>query len=378
MKKRIIIICSVIVLIIASVTVGFLLFKKKDSKVTITFDTNGGKYESAIKIDKGTSANLPEAEREGYVFIGWYTESGETFDSNTVVTTNTKVVAKWIKEEDCPIREGGYSKIVKFDTTGGNTVENITICVTCTPENVILPVPQKDGYTFDGWYADSRLTKKAEGEVNNVKNAVWTKVGCYDQETTLYAKWQKEDDCPARAGGYSKIVKFNTNGGNSIESISICTTCAPEETSLPVPQKDGYYFDGWYADAKLTKKVVDDVSNATNVVWTKVGCYDQETTLYAKWQKEDDCPQRAGGYTKTIKFNTRGGNTIEDISICVTCAPETIVLPTPKRDGATFDGWYADYKLTKKVEGDVNDVKNAVWGKVGCYSQETTLYAKWK
>ena len=79
-----------------------------------------------------------------------------------------------------------------------------------------------------------------------------------------------------------------------------------------------------------------------------------------------------------MKFNTMGGNTINDVSICVTCPPETINLPTPQRDGYTFDGWYADLELTKKVEGGRNNVNNATWTKVSCYNYETTIYAKWQ
>ena len=191
MKKKIIIIGSIVVVTIVAIIAILLLLIKKDNKVTISFDTNGGQHESAIKIDKGTSTNLPEVERDGYEFIGWYTEDGKVFDSKTVVTSDIKLVAKWQKEEDCPPRDGGTAKIVKFNTMGGNTINNVSICVTCTPETVNLPTPTRAGYTFVGWYADSQLTKKVENGTNDVTNAIWTKVGCYNYETTIYAKWQK-------------------------------------------------------------------------------------------------------------------------------------------------------------------------------------------
>ena len=54
-KKKIIIIGSIVVVTIVAIIAIILLLIKKDNKVTISFDTNGGQHESTIKIDKGTS-----------------------------------------------------------------------------------------------------------------------------------------------------------------------------------------------------------------------------------------------------------------------------------------------------------------------------------
>ena len=71
---------------------------------------------------------------------------------------------------------------VTFDTTGGSTVDKMTI-----EENSSITeptAPTKEGYTFDGWYTDKELSSKydfAEKVSGNI---------------TLYAKWneQKSDD----------------------------------------------------------------------------------------------------------------------------------------------------------------------------------------
>lgn len=49
-----------------------------------------------------------------------------------------------------------------------------------------LPTPVKEGYTFDGWYFDSAFTQPAK---------MFTEV----KDTTLYAKWDKDD--PSTPGG---------------------------------------------------------------------------------------------------------------------------------------------------------------------------------
>ena len=43
-------------------------------KVTIAFDADGGKEVNPIKAAKGAIIRLPKTEKEGYRFLGWYTE----------------------------------------------------------------------------------------------------------------------------------------------------------------------------------------------------------------------------------------------------------------------------------------------------------------
>ena len=82
-----------------------------------------------------------------------------------------------------------------------------------------------------------------------------------------------------------------------------------------------------------------------------------------------------------IYYNTNGGNVKESSSVCKTCGiREFPTLPVPTKSDASFDGWYYDEKLTKKVEAKTTDeVKtNPIYDSKGCYIRsEVTLYAKW-
>ena len=191
MKNKKIII-SIFALLAVIVGIKAFLSFKKDNKLTVSFDTDGGKEVSTVKVTKGNTVDLPVTEKEGYEFIGWYTNDGKKIDYNTVITSDTKVVAKWQKSDDCKDIVGATKKNVIFNTDGGNTIDSISICTTCAPETIILPTPTKTGYIFDGWYADSTLTTKVEGSMNDVSNASWTKKDCYTSETTIYAKWKKK------------------------------------------------------------------------------------------------------------------------------------------------------------------------------------------
>lgn len=63
-------------------------------------------------------------------------------------------------------------------------------------------------------------------------------------------------------------VSFNGNGGNAIKSVMV-----PKETAitLPTPIREGYEFEGWYADDKLVKSpytVTEDVTLTAH--WNKI------------------------------------------------------------------------------------------------------------
>ena len=70
----------------------------------------------------------------------------------------------------------------------------------------------------------------------------------------------------------SYTLTFETNGGTAISSVSKASGTVVDLSDYK-PSRDGYDFDGWYADTALTTKV-------TGVTMTK------STTVYAKWTEK--------------------------------------------------------------------------------------------
>ena len=71
---------------------------------TITFDTNGGNEIEPITQETDSTLSLPVPEKEGFVFIGWFTEKVPTsFDSQFTLETmpgkNITLYAGWASEE---------------------------------------------------------------------------------------------------------------------------------------------------------------------------------------------------------------------------------------------------------------------------------------
>ena len=82
-------------------------------------------------------------------------------------------------------------------------------------------------------------------------------------------KEENKSNCPKAVGVGTYIINYESNGGEKIEKQTVCKTCADakNEFQLPTPKKDGYTFDGWYADEALTKKVSNGTGQPEGANW---------------------------------------------------------------------------------------------------------------
>ena len=100
-------------------------------------------------------------QRTGYVFGGWSPEVQET------VTGNTTYTAQWTVNQ--------YT--ITFDTDGGSTVAAQTVA---HGEKAVRPAdPERNGFTFGGWYTDEDCTDGNEYDFDTPVT----------ENITLYAKW---------------------------------------------------------------------------------------------------------------------------------------------------------------------------------------------
>lgn len=139
------------------------------------------------------------------------------------------------------------------------------------------------------------------------------------------------------------MITFELNGGLIGEATQSAQTIRTNDslTSLPIPTKANFEFDGWYTDSDLTNKVESALVVTTNI------------QLFAKWKQ-----------SASISFVTNGGTEIPAMSVAV---GGNVTAPNdPTRDGYRFDGWY--------LSGDFSG-ERYVFGKVT--QQTTVLYAKW-
>lgn len=146
-------------------------------RVRIAFAPNGGRVSSGSKtvICGKTYGALPTPTRRGYTFAGWYTakRGGSRIGSSSVVRTtkNQTLYARW--------------KLVKYKIQyslgkGTNSRSN-PAGYTIASRTIVLKKPIRKGYTFKGWYSDSKFKKKV------------TKISAGSTGSRkLYAKWVRK------------------------------------------------------------------------------------------------------------------------------------------------------------------------------------------
>ena len=279
-------------------------------KLEATFTADGTTFAPAQTIDRGGKFTEPAApSKENYTFAGWYNGDEKfDFDADTTNAPNVlKLVAKWEKSK--------YT--VKFVSNHGSfadqTIEHGKLIDTGE-----LTIPEVEGYTFGGWYADENRTIEFNFNTPITGN------------TKVYAKWTAND----------YYVSFFTEHGDPPTSQNVKYNGTANDPGTLT--EEGYTFDGWYTDDNYSKKF-DFTKPITS-----------NTTVYAKWTAKDyevsfvtehgDAPA-----SQNVKYNGTAGN------------PGKL-----SAEGYTFDDWYTDATYTTKF-----DFRTPITG-------DTKVYAKWE
>lgn len=188
--------------------------EQEGGKVTyvVNFNTDGGNSISNQIINKdGTITKPQDPVRDGYKFLGWYSNN-VLFDFNTPVTKNLELVAKWEKAKD--------------NSTTGTT--------TTTKKNDTT----------------SSTTKKTTTKKNDTTNTTTTK-----KTTTNTTEAKKY------------TVKFDSNGGSKVSSKEVTSGSKVSKPSNPT--RTGYKFSGWTLNNKAYDFNSKVTSNITLVAkWT--------------------------------------------------------------------------------------------------------------
>ena len=363
---------------ISNIEAGTILYPVWAAKeYTATFDARGGTgpYPQTITKKYGLPlGTLPTTTREGYDFLGWYTDAilgTEIKDFDTLVG-NTTYYAHW-----APSKETKYKvKHYLMNTDGESyTLEESEELTGVTGEIIKPSVKNYSGFTSP---QETQETIRADGR---------TEIR-YDYTRNKYT------------------ITFNSQEGTTCKSI---TDYYEKTIELPSPTKSGFNFDNWYLDLNYQNQATNKIplGNKTyyakwapigNVPYkvihkymNKEGKYDgldeikedrngpAETLITPNFKERDGfanpAPQEVtinkNGSTEviyeyernkyTINFNSKGGSFCESITDYY---EKEIILPQPEWENHTFDGWYLDSGYSSKATNTIP-------------LNNKTYYAKW-
>lgn len=223
------------------------------ARFTVSFDAC---YENAPVIESkyvtiNGYATAPEAKREGYDLVGWYTDDKFTSEfvfESTPITKDITLFANWAKQYN-----------VTYDLCfGENKVEKKT--VKGKVEN--FKPEDRSGFRFIGWFYDTATSQPVDFDAT------------VEENLTVYAKWLSDSADIAK-------VTFNMNYGATPQTIetdipagsTVAKPATPKRANVTTKghQAQDFKFADWYTDKECKSKF--DFNSAV----------EEDITLYAKW-----------------------------------------------------------------------------------------------
>lgn len=302
---------------------------------TMTNDTN--RYGTGTITGSEGAADSTEFQgkvtNNGTIRKGTFTSEVINESSGTI---NGGTFTGTVENKDGTISGGDFSKatlngmlVITFEPNNGEPV--ITREVNWSKDGVALtapdPVPTKEGHSLDGWYYDNNGTEtKWNFDTDTVKCTM-----------TLKAKWELST--------YS--VTLQTDGGTIASGKEVTGYTYGTGAVLPTANditREGYRFDGWYADSSFSNSPITEISA------TETG----NKTFYAKWTK-NTTPIIPGNDTNNIveQYKTDDSNSGEQTDRDV---PSPVVKSTTSYLTYTVQAGDTLWKIARKYNCSITGI----------------------
>ena len=209
----------------------------------VSFDSAGGTAIDAQQVEAGQTATKPaDPEKEGFTFVEWQL-GGYTYDFSTAISEDITLTAYYT------LNEGTETISVAFNADNGSAIQTVQIAKgTAVTEP---PVPQKAGYSFEGWY---------NGETPFDFNTV------LEENTVLIAKWKVDPTAPTEP---TNKPTTPTNPGTTTENPTTGTNPTnPQDPTTGTTSQRIKFSDvqgKWYAEG--TDDVILEFSLESGNTW---------------------------------------------------------------------------------------------------------------
>lgn len=295
-----------------------------DDDHDVTFKYNNGQPDLVQEYHLDDFVQRPEnPTRNGYEFIGWYTDA--------TYTTAWNFEADRVQGEMTLYAGWSYIDTREYSVTFKPNNGDADIAITVPRDSLITPPtsPTMDGHIFTGWYTDQSCTNAWNFDTDTVTANI-----------VLYGGWEEYVPPPPPECG----VVFKPNNGTPDVTVTVIIGERVPEPQPPV--MNGYVFLGWYTDDTFTTLWDFDSDRAEG-----------NMTLYGAWEKET--------IKYTVIFDANNGTANSSVTV-----EEGALVPrpqTPVLEGYTFIGWYIDEDVTTAWNFDMDKPVS-----------DMTLYGAWE
>lgn len=297
--------------------------------LVITFDPNNGDQPSTQKVNwskDGAALTAPDPvpTNEGHSIEGWYydnngTETKWNFDTDTVKCTMT-LKAKW--------ELSTYS--VTLQTDGGTIASGKEVTGYTYGTGAVLPTTNditREGYRFDGWYADSNFSGSPVTEITGTDTG----------NKTFYAKWTRNTTPIISGNTINYIVEhYKTDGSGYTLAETEHSAGKTGDTVTATPKTyEGFTYNPAISTASGTLK---KISGPEDIVTLKL-YYDvnadteQESTDSGSEEKADrENPSPVvKNTTSYMTYTVQAGDTLWAIARKYNCSITEIVAANSDR-----------------------------------------------
>ena len=297
--------------------------------LVITFDPNNGDQPSTQKVNwskdrAALTAPDPVPTNEGHSIEGWYydnngTETKWNFDTDTVKCTMT-LKAKW--------ELSTYS--VTLQTDGGTIASGKEVTGYTYGTGAVLPTTNditREGYRFDGWYADSNFSGSPVTEITGTDTG----------NKTFYAKWTRNTTPIISGNTINYIVEhYKTDGSGYTLAETEHSAGKTGDTVTATPKTyEGFTYNPAISTASGTLK---KISSLEDIVTLKL-YYDvnadteQESTDSGSEEKADrENPSPVmKNTTSYMTYTVQAGDTLWAIARKYNCSVTEIVAANSDR-----------------------------------------------
>ena len=270
---------------------------------TVTFDPNGGTLEEGEESKEffesdPTLGTLPEPEREGYHFDGWFDSQGNRVTEDTPNDNEDDLTlrAEWSAETDIEYTVLHYVERVdsginpETESSGGTFVTMTDSSGTERIYYLYAAVTYRDGIADSVQTMNDRLMDCGEASMHTLSIDGFDLADFNEYEYLIEA-----DGSTVIRWYYNRadvIVRYDGNGGTASEAETSAKYGSCFGT-LATAVRDGYTFDGWYTEAH----------GGTEVTADQICMEPEEMTLYAHWKARGDIPYTVYHRTQNLVGN---------------------------------------------------------------------------